>query len=182
MKLKYKLLMLMSIMMLTISTSSQAGRQGVNGYYGVGLSAVGFKDVDVTAAGNILFGIEEDGWGIEAVGFASVEGGTDIDGLDYSIRGLDVGLGYRSIEKNNRYYLLKYSKSEVDLKLLTSTSSDTIPLTGKTYSVGMGFRVSRENRIEVVYSLHSSDELDESVHFISLNYLWGGAPYSGKSF
>ncbi len=186
MKLKHTLLTLTSVLLVMLSTSSFAGRSGVNFYYGLGLGGVSTKFYDATATASAIIGFEEDGWMIEGVSFASVEAGTDDPETDYSIRGVDVGLGYRTLEKNKRYYTIKYSKTDLEL-----TEKDTDPVTNITttftgdldanaYSIGMGFRTQREARMEVTYSYVSVDGTSDPIHLISFSYLWGGTPYQGR--
>ncbi len=202
MKLKQSLPILFSLFIMLLSANSYAGRQGVNGYYGVGLGAASTKNADVAGTGAVIVGIEEDGWALEAIGFASVEAGTDNSNLDYSINGVDIGLGYRTIEKNNMYYFLKFSKTDIDVKykltndITSTTTTSTNGTDGNSFTVGMGFRMARDARLEVNYTYYSSDSeygesagslegdkiLPDPVHMISVQYLWGGAPYHGSSF
>ena len=184
MKLKQSLLIILSTSMMLLSADSFAGRQGINFYYGVGVGAVAPADSDVTATGNIMVGIEEDGWSLETIGFGSTESGTDISTLDYSVSGVDVGLAYRSIEKNGGYYKFKYSNTnfDIDYKNTVLNSTTTVETSGNSYTFGMGFRTSRENRFELDYTYHNNDDLNDPVHMITLSYLWGGAPYLGKDF
>ncbi len=186
MKLKQGLLILSSALLVMLSANSHAGRQGVNAYYGLGAGVLSTSGFDVSATGTITFGLEEDGWAVEAVGIRSMEAGTDDPQTDYSIQGVDIGLGYRTIEKNHRYYIFKYSKTDVDITLKETianvTTSDTLASNGKSYSFGMGFRMSRENKLEVSYTYHSNEDIDDPIHFVNVSYLWGGAPYQGGDF
>jgi Outer membrane protein beta-barrel domain len=186
MKLKHSLLLSASTLFIFLSANSHAGREGVNAYYGLGFGAASMKNVDPAPTGQIVLGIEEDGWALEAIGYASTEVGTDNPETDISISGTDIGLAYRSIEKNDRYYKLKFSKTDLDLEdketIASVTTTTTTATSGKSYTIGMGFRTSRENRVEVDYTLHNSDDLSDNVHLLSLKYLWGGAPYHGTSF
>jgi len=181
MKLKHSLLLTASTLFIFLSANSHAGREGVNAYYGLGLAAASLKNADPAPVGQIVLGVEEDGWALEAIGYSSTEVGTDDPATDISISGTDIGLAFRTIEKNERYYKFKFSKTELDLDE-KQTSTTTTATTGKSYTIGMGFRTSRENRVEVDYTFHNSDDLSDSVHFLSLKYLWGGAPYHGTSF
>lgn len=188
MKLKQSLLILFSLFTVLLSANSHAGRQGVNGYYGLGLGVFTTKYVDPAATGAVILGVEEDGWALEAVALASVETGTDDPETDYSIRGVDIGLGYRTIEKNNRYYLMKFSKTDIDFKdketdsVTSITTSTTTETSGNSYTIGMGFRMARDARMEINYTFHSNDDLSDPAHLLSVSYLWGGAPYHGNSF
>ena len=181
MKLKHSLLLTASTLFIFLSANSHAGREGVNAYYGLGLAAASLENTDPAPTGQIILGVEEDGWALEAIGYASTEVGTDDPATDISISGTDLGLAFRTIEKNERYYKFKYSKIELDLEE-KETTTNTFATSGNAFTIGMGFRTSRENRAEIDYTYHNSDDLADAVHFISLKYLWGGAPYHGTSF
>ena len=186
MKLKHSLLITASTLLVLLSASSHAGRTGVNSYYGIGLGAAVLPDADAAPTGEIVLGITEDGWALEAIGFASTEVGTDISTVDTSVSGKDIGLSYRSVEKNNRYYKLKVSKTDLDIETKTTsgtaTATSTTATEGNSYTIGMGFRMDRETRLEVDYVYHNNDDLTDPVHFLMFKYLWGGAPYQGTSF
>jgi len=182
MKLKHSLLLTASTLLIFLSANSHAGREGVNTYYGIGLAATSITDVDPAPTGQIIIGVEEDGWALEAIGYASTEVATEVSSVDVSISGTDIGLAFRTIEKNERYYKFKYSMTDLDIDSITTGATTTNITNGKSYTVGMGFRTSRVNRMEVDYTFHNSDDLSDAVHFISLKYLWGGAPYHGTSF
>jgi len=182
MKLKHSLLLTASTLFVFLSANSHAGREGVNAYYGLGLAATSITDVDPAPTGQIIIGVEEDGWALEAIGYGSTEVGTDASSVDVSVSGTDIGLAFRTIEKNERYYKFKYSMTDLDIDTITTGGTTTNATTGNSYTFGMGFRTSRENRVELDYSYHKSDDLSDAVHFISLKYLWGGAPYHGTSF
>lgn len=184
MKLKQSLLILVSISMVLLSSYSFAGRQGINLIYGIGLGAVSPPDSDVAAAGSVFFGFIEDGWSLEGTAIKSMEAGTDFPQLDYSIKATDIGIAYRTIESNNSYYKFKISETDVDITSIDTVSNSdlTTETSGRTYTLGMGWRVSRENRLEVDYSYHSSSDFTDPIHLINVTYLWGGAPYLGKSF
>lgn len=184
MKLKQTLLFTASSLLILASASSQAGRQGIDFYYGLGLGAAQPADVDVSATGEIILGIEEDGWAIEGIAYNGLDAGTDVTNVDYSLSGTELGLAYRSIEKNNRYYKIKYSRADMDFEAINTTTNvdRTTEGSGNSYTIGMGFRMDREARLEVDYSYHNIDELPDPVHFISLRYLWGGSPYQGRDF
>jgi len=182
MKLKQTLLFTASSLLLLASASSQAGRQGIDFYYGLGLGAAQPADVDVSATAEIILGIEEDGWAIEGIAYNGMEAGTDITNLDYSLSGTELGLAYRSIEKNNRYYKIKFSRADMDFETINTVTdaSTTAKTSGKSYTIGMGFRMDREARLEVDYTYHNNDDLSDPVHFVNLRYLWGGSPYQGR--
>ena len=184
MKLKQSLLLLVSISMVLLSSNSFAGRQGINLIYGIGLGAVSPADSDVAAAGSVFFGFIEDGWSLEGTAIKSTEAGTDIPLFDYSIKATDIGIAYRTVESNNSYFKFKISETDIDVTSInTATNADiTTETEGRTYTLGMGWRMSRENRLEVDYSYHSSDDFSDPIHMINVSYLWGGAPYLGKDF
>lgn len=193
MKLKQSLLLILSVAMMLLSANSYAGRQGINFFYGLGLGAISPSDKDLfgpdiagdaAPTGSVVFGFIEDGWSLEGVLFSSLEAGTDLPILDYSLKGSDIGIAFRTIEKNGSYYKIKVSETDLDVTLTNNQTniSATVPTTGRTYTVGMGWRTSRENRMELDYSFHSNDDFSDPVHLITLSYLWGGAPYLGKAF
>lgn len=185
MKLKHSLLITASTLLVLMSASSHAGRTGVNSFYGLGLGAAVLPDADAAPTGEVIIGIEEDGWALEGIAFASTEVGTDVSTVDTSISGKEIGLGYRSIEKNHRYYKFKVSKTDLDIETKTTsgttTFSNTTTTEGNSYTVGMGFRMDRDARLEVDYVYHNNDDLTDPVHFLMFRYLWGGAPYQGTS-
>lgn len=186
MKLKHSLLLTVSTLFIFLSANSHAGREGVNAYYGLGLGVSSLKTVDPAATGEIIIGIEEDGWALEGIAFSGTDAATDDPETDVSISGKEIGLAFRSIERNERYYKFKVSKTDLDIdnkETIAGVTTTTTALTeGKSYTVGMGFRMNREARLEVDYTYHNNDELADAVHFVTLRYLWGGAPYHGSSF
>ncbi|HEY9200059.1 MAG TPA: outer membrane beta-barrel protein [Gammaproteobacteria bacterium] len=184
MKLKQTLLFTASSLLILASASSQAGRQGIDFYYGLGLGAAQPTDVDASATGEIILGIEEDGWAIEGIAYNGMDAATDVTNIDYSLSGTEIGLAYRTIEKNDRYYKIKYSRADMDFETINTTTdnSSTTESSGNSYTVGIGFRMDRDARLELDYSYHNIDALSDPVHFISLRYLWGGSPYQGRNF
>lgn len=186
MKLKHSLLLTASSLFIFLSANSHAGREGVNSYYGLGLGAASLKGVDPAATGEVILGIEEDGWALEGIAFAGTEAATDDPETDVSISGKEIGLAFRSIEKNDRYYKFKVSKTDLDIEdketVAAVTTTTTAATQGKSYTIGMGFRMDRDARLEVDYTLHNNDTLPDAVHFLTVRYLWGGAPYHGTSF
>lgn len=186
MKLKQSLSLLSTVLLAAASADSLAGKQGVSSYYGAGLGLANTKGADTTPSGHLMFGFEEDGWFFEGVAFSTVDAGTDIPTLDYTVSGTDIGLGYRSIEKNGTYYLIKYSSTSVDFKLketrvLGDAEDDSGKLdeSGNTYTLGVGFRAGRDERMEVRYSFNNIDNLSDPIHLLSFSYLWGGAMAQG---
>lgn len=182
MKLKHSLLLTASTLFIFLSANSHAGREGVNGYYGLGLAAVSMSDADLAPTGELVLGVEEDGWALEAIAFGSTEVATDDPTTDRSISGNEIGLAFRSIEKNEHYYKFKFSKTDLDIDNKDAVSTITTKTQGKSYTVGMGFRMDREARLEVEYTLHNNDLISDPIHFLTLKYLWGGAPYHGTAF
>ena len=177
MKLKYSLLIIFSLL-LQFSANSYAGRQGISFYYGLGMGGEQSKDLDVTALGEAVFGIEEDGWLLEATGFASTEAGTSDPDANYSIQGYHFGIGYRTIERNDSYFKFLISRTKMDFNFTDDPIDEKTD--GTSYSLGMGWRVDRGQRLEAIYTYY--DEDFAPVHMITVRYLWGGTPYHGKSF
>lgn len=184
MKLKQTLLFTASSLLILASASSQAGRQGIDFYYGLGLGAAQPADVDASATGEIILGIEEDGWAIEGIAYNGLDAATDVANIDYSLSGTELGLAYRTIEKSNRYYKIKYSRAEMDFETINTATDASITTSGSgnSYTVGIGFRMDREARMELDYTYHNNDDFSDPVHFVNLRYLWGGSPYQGRSF
>lgn len=184
MKLKQYLLITASTLMLVMSASSQAGRQGISYYYGLGLGAAAPANADVSATGEILLGIEEDGWAFEGIAYSGIDAGTDATSIDYNVSGTELGLAYRTIEKNDRYFKIKFSRADLDLETINTTTdaSFTTATSGNSYTLGIGFRMDREERLELDYTYNNNDDLDDPIHFINLRYIWGGSAYQGRSF
>lgn len=180
MKQKQNLLIIFATLCLLISANSHAGRQGISFYYGLGLGAAAPADVDITATGDVIFGIEEDGWALEGIAFKSMEAGMDNSATEeYSISGSSIGLAYRTIENNNSYYKFKVSSTSMDFDYTTQQTDDS---SGNSYAFGMGWRMDREARMEVEYNYYDVDEFNDAIHLITFSYLWGGSAYQGKSF
>lgn len=184
MKLKQTLLFTASSLLILASASSQAGRQGIDFYYGLGLGAAQPADVDASVTGEIILGIEEDGWAIEGIAYNGMDAATDVTNIDYSLSGTELGLAYRTIEKSNRYYKIKYSRAEMDFETINTATDASITTSGSgnSYTVGIGFRMDREERLELDYTYHNNDDFSDPVHFVNLRYLWGGSPYQGRDF
>lgn len=180
MKLKQQLLLVITTFLIFMSVNSQAGRQGINFYYGLGLGAVLPPFSDVTGTGDIMLGIEEDGWSLEGIAYASLEAGTDDPATDYSVSGSHIGLAYRTIEKNNSWFKIKVSATKMTFDYSNDPVDDKSD--GISYSVGWGIRMSREARMELEYSYYDSDQSKDAVHIATLRYFWGGAEYNGKAF
>ncbi len=188
MKLKQTLLLIITAFAILLSANSHAGRQGINFYYGLGLGLMVPGDVNstvtglaATANGEVIFGIEEDGWAIEGIAFNGFEAGSDIKNRDYTPSGSNVGLVYRTIEKKGTFFKYKISSTKMDFDYSDSTKSSST--SGNTYSFGYGWRMARDERMEVEYSFYksgNSTELKDPVHMLTAKYFWGGAPYEGQ--
>ncbi len=163
-----------------MSVNSQAGRQGISFYYGLGLGVVAPANSDIGGTGSIMFGVEEDGWALELVGYGSVEAGTDDSTVDYSISGNHIGLAYRTIENNGSWYKFKISGTDMNFDL-SNTSTD-LETNGNSYTIGWGMRTNREARLEVDYTYYDSDDLTDPVHMATIHYFWGGSKYQGNAF
>ena len=190
MKFKQSLLLILSISAMLLSANSYAGRQGFNFFYGIGGGIVAPQseglDEDPVAAVSAIIGVEEDGWSLEFTGFQTTEG-SESSFYDYSLNGSDIGISYRSIEKNGKYHKFKISNAKIDYESVETATNvtDTVEdIRGRSYTFGLGWRVSRENRVEVDYTYHivKDSDFDDVVHFVNISYLWGGAPYLGKDF
>ncbi|RDH81476.1 MAG: hypothetical protein DIZ80_15460 [endosymbiont of Galathealinum brachiosum] len=180
MKFKQNLLLIITTFFMLMSVESQAGRQGISFYYGLGLGAVAPTDFDVSATGDLMFGIEEDGWALELIGYGSVEAGSNNSAVDYSVSGNHIGLAYRTIEKDGQWYKFKVSGTDMDFDL-SNTTTDTVT-SGNSYTFGWGMRMNREARLEIDYSYYKSDDLADAVHMATVRYFWGGSEYQGSSY
>ena len=180
MKFKQNLLLIITTFLMMVSVESQAGRQGISFYYGLGLGIVAPTDLDIAPTGDVMFGIEEDGWALEFIGYGSIEAGTNNTAVDYSVSGSHIGLAYRTIESNGQWYKFKVSGTDMDFDFSNTTvEAET---TGNSYTIGWGMRMKREARLEIDYSYYKSDDLNDPVHMATIRYFWGGSEYTGNSF
>ena len=180
MKFKQSLLLIITTFLMLLSVNSQAGRQGLSFYYGLGLGIASPTDVDATATGDLMFGVEEDGWSLEAIGFGSTEAGTKDSSVDYAINGKHVGIAYRTIENNRNWFKIKVSSTDMNVDY--SDTSVDFETSGRSYSFGWGLRMAREARAEIEYTYYDSDDISDPVHMATIRYFWGGSEYQGKSF
>jgi len=180
MKLKQQLLLVITTFLIFMSVNSQAGRQGINFYYGLGLGVIAPPNIDVSASGDVMLGIEEDGWALEGIAFIGNEVGTDNTSVDTSASGTHIGLAYRTIERNNNWFKIKVSATSMDFD--DTDSSDNVKTNGVSYTLGWGIRMSREARLEIDYSYYDSSDIPDPVHMATLRYFWGGAEYNGRGF
>jgi len=188
MKLKQNLLIIITTFLIFMSASSQAGRQGVSFYYGLGQTTglADNTDFDLSIMGDVMFGIEEDGWALEASAFGGLDS-TSGDGVqDYSASGTNFSLVYRT-SGSSSWFKYKISITEMDLKYSVSPTNKT---DGLTYTIGWGFRTSRTARLEIDYNYYSIGNQDlqptnleiDAMHMIRFSYFWGGSKYQGRSF
>ncbi|VAW52861.1 hypothetical protein MNBD_GAMMA07-1915 [hydrothermal vent metagenome] len=179
MKLKQSLLLTTMTLLTFMSFHSQAGRQGVSYYYGLGLGIIAPTDLDIAGVGNLIVGIEEDGWSFEAIAFTSTKAGTDSPAVDYSANGTHFGLAYRTVERNNSWFKFKVSGTKMTFDTTdTTTDFDT---SGNSYTIGWGMRMGTNSRLEIDYDFYDSNDLD-AVHMITTRYFWGGSEYKGRKF
>ncbi len=180
MKFKQNLLLATAAIALLVSANSHAGRQGINFYYGAG-TGIGFlKTIDPLPTGEIMFGVEEDGWALEAIGFSSIEMGTDDSAVNASINGSHLGIAYRTIERHRMWFKIKVSNTR--LKIDYTDISDSGSSSGTGYAIGIGMRMSREARLEIDYNFYDNSDILDPLHMISAHYFWGGSEYQGKAF
>jgi len=165
------------VFMLTMSAGAQAGKQGINFFYGVGVTGLSSSEktpeFDAAGGGEVIVGFEEDGWAVEYSGFKTLESGTNTTNLDYTASITQLSLAYRTIEKGKMYYKFKAGQMTADFNFTGATA--TAETDGTFVGLGLGMRTSREARIELEYSLYSSDTID-TTHMFTLRYLFGGAP------
>lgn len=182
MKLKYFLLLAASSLFIFSSANSQAGTEGSNAYYGLGIGVLSQTDIDPVATGGVVLGIEEDGWAFEGIAFRSPYTAMDTTTTDVAFSGHDIGLAFRTTEKNERYYKIKYSRASLDIDFKAAGGSITTGSTqGSSATVGIGFRMDKEARLEMDYTYHQNDDFSDPIHYLTLIYIWGGTPYSSSS-
>mgnify|MGYP006921586816 CR=1 FL=1 len=183
---------LISVAFLAAATQAQAGREGVSYYYGIGLGAMqvdepaGSLGLDTAIDGNLFFGLEEDGWALEYMGFRTADTGTDVSNLEYRIGGNIISLGYRTLETGSTYYKFAYGQANADVDVMNTTTNGTVSgsFDANVYTVGWGMRLQSKNRFEVNYSYidASGDETNTAskIHMINARYMWGGSEPSGR--
>ncbi len=165
-------------LLILFSTSSQAIERAIGFYYGLGAGAIvpgatqQTNDNDPAISGELVLGIEENGWSIEAAGFSSLEAGTDTTSIDYSVQGYNLSLGYRTIKRNGSYYLFKIARTEMDFDF--SSVFSAAGTSGTSYSIGIGRQMDLDENLEAIYSYYDSDDLPDPVHMLSIRYLWEG--------
>lgn len=185
---KFQILAMAALM--GCASVASAGKQGISFYAGLGLGAAAPQqdvtiEYDPAVTGSIFLGMEEDGWALEYTGLGSVETGTSVNGLDYSLAGGITSLGYRTLEsRSGMYFLLSFGVAKIDVDY--SDNSETDSTEGNVYTLGMGMRMGRTERLELNYSLYASsgvdatdDDLDDT-HMLTLRYIWGGTPYEPR--
>ncbi len=167
------------------ATTVSAANEGVNFFYGLGLGGImideqvaGQDIFDPAAIGSIFIGIEEKGWALEHSVGKTADSGTINTAVDYAMTVTHTSLGYRSIEKNKTYYLFKFGKADVDVDLKGGTTlggvvNDGDTYEGNVYSLGMGWRMAKDERLEIDYSFYSSSDVDNT-HILTARYMWGG--------
>lgn len=147
-----------------------------NGFYGgVGMGGTILTGGDYAFDFSALMisgtiGYEDMGWAVEA----KIAEGRDITEFTELDSISSVGLAYRSIEKNGRYYKIKVGQAE----FFDGIDSERV------IGLGIGFRADRDSRVELEYEYIpfgiSDFGLDLPVHMISMNYLFGGASYNSR--
>ena len=192
MNVKNRIKSLIALTALVTLPGAYAGNQGVFFYYGAGAGVVavdeqsGYTALDPAGSGSIFAGIEEDGWALEYIGYQTLETGTDVNNIDYKVTGSIISLGYRTIEKGSTYYKFAYGKADSDLDIINTTTDAKVSgsMKGKVFTIGMGLRLQKGNRMELDYSLYdpSSDDVDgiSKIHMLTARYLFEGAPASNK--
>jgi hypothetical protein len=199
MTLKNKFQLVAMATLLSFAGTALAGKQGINFYGGLGLSAVSPNSVDgfeydTAAGGNAFLGVEEDGWFLEYLGLATTKTGTkDPNALitdpetEYAVRGGVGLLGYRTLEtKGGLYFLLSAGIASLDTTVYqTGQPNETGSFSGNVVSIGMGMRLDKTERIELDYSFMrlTEDEVpdvDFDAHMLTLRYIWGGNPYDPR--
>jgi Outer membrane protein beta-barrel domain len=171
------------VLMLVMSAGAQAGNQGIHFFYGVGVTGVSSAEkvktpeLDAAGGGEFMIGLEEDGWALEYSGIRTLESGTNTTNLDYTASITQLSLAYRTIEKGKMYYKIKAGQMTADLDFTGNTAAAETE--GNFVGLGLGMRTKKDARIELEYSLYSSDDID-TTHMFTLRYLFGGAPFDGS--
>ena len=170
------------VLMLVMTAGAQAGNQGIHFFYGVGIAGISsdeeVPEFDIAGGGEVIVGFEEDGWAIEYSGIKTAESGTNAPTVDYTASITQISLAYRSIEKGKMYYKIKAGQMTADYDFTGATTMAETE--GNFVGLGMGMRTKKDARIELEYSLYSSDDID-NMHMFTIRYLFGGAP-SDSSF
>ena len=184
-----KFRILFAMVLAIVSTQSYAGRQGIHFLYGGGLSVAApqvksnIASHDPTAVGEIVLGVEEDGWAAEYTAMKSLDAGTGASGIDYNTTVSVVSLAYRTVEKNNRYYKYKFGKMDQDFDYIGAGSSPTVTTSGNLYSFAVGFRMAQTERLKIEYGYYARKKENTTTpfltgtHMLTLRYLFGGVPF-----
>ena len=165
--------------LLMASTSVAMAGKGIDFLYGVGGGVFYSEDktniteLDAAAAAEFIIGFEEDGFAFEMAVANTLEAGTAVSTRDYKASIQNTTLAYRTIEKNKKYYKIKFGSMKVDLDFSDATS--TLTADGNVFGVGMGMRMARDERMELEYMFYSSSDIDNT-HMLVLRYLFGGTP------
>lgn len=191
MNLKNTIRLVVMTTLLVFAGVASAGKQGISFYGGVALSGVApqqdVPEYDPAVAGGLFIGIEEDGWSLEYHGLRTVETATSVANVDYTGSGSIASLGYRTLETSGgMYFLFGFGLTKLDMDFSDATATNHTE--GNAYTLGMGFRLDKTERVELSYSLYSSSAVDalagdtsiDDVHIVSLRYIWGGTPYDPR--
>lgn len=179
--------------LLGFAGAASAGKQGISFYGGLGLAAAvpaevnGFE-YDPAVAGNVFLAIEEDGWALEYNAMATLQTGTSDPDTEYSLSGGVGSLGYRTLESNSGlYYLISVGKGNFDVTYAETGLADVVPTAdGNVFTLGIGMRLDKTERMELSYSFLGLSETDGTtsssldIHMFSLRYIWGGTPYDPR--
>ncbi|VAW58882.1 hypothetical protein MNBD_GAMMA11-642 [hydrothermal vent metagenome] len=178
---RQRLLYSITTFLMLICNNSHAAEQTIKLYYGLGGGVVvpQVNELDSGVLGELVLGVEENGWALEAVGFTSLETGTDAPTIDYSVQGYHLGLSYRSIMRNDSYYIFKIASTDMDFDF-SGEITGTAPTSGINYSVGAGWRMASNQKLEAIYSYYDSDDIQDPIHMATLRYLWDNSPGTGS--
>ena len=167
--------------LLMLSTSAAMAGKGIDLLYGVGIAGFASQDdtniteTDATVAGEFLIGFEEDGFALEFGVANSMESGTTVTNRDYQASIQHSTLAYRTIEKNKKYYKIKFGTMDVDWDYSDATTMDST--SGNVFGIGMGKRTAKDTRMELEYMFYSSSDVDNT-HMIVFRYIFDGTPPS----
>lgn len=170
--------------LFAVSSLANAENEGMSLFYGVGAGIVKINDSALNEGliANFTLGIEEKGWAVEFSALGSTQMANTVDSTAYTtLSGSSTTLSYKTVEKKGKYYKLKYGSMDMEFTDKFPTGSTTLTTEGITYGAAVGWRVNRDERIELGFDVYDTDDISSKVHMINLNVLFGGDSGRGVS-
>ncbi|HEY9051308.1 MAG TPA: outer membrane beta-barrel protein [Gammaproteobacteria bacterium] len=161
---------------LSVSTQALAANEGVSFYYGGGLGFAKIQDsgFDEGLIANASVGFEEKGWAIEYSAFTSTDITNTVDfSFQTTLSGSITSLSYRTVEKKGKYYKIKYGQMDMDFRYSDNSPKDKTD--GNMYGVAMGWRIKKDERLELEFDAYDSNDFSNKTYMLSMNYLFGGS-------